>query len=84
MSFITLFGLVAATLTTASFIPQAVKTIKTRHTKDISLGMYIILTTGVLLWFIYGIVKKDIPLMLANGITSLLALIILILKIKYK
>lgn len=81
---ITLLGLVAATLTTASFLPQAMKTIKTRHTKDLSLGMYVLLTTGASLWLIYGILIKDLPIILANGITLIFIITILILIIKYK
>ena len=81
---ITLLGLVAATLTTASFLPQAIKTIKTRHTKDLSLGMYVLLTTGASLWLIYGILIKDLPIILANGITLIFIITILILIIKYK
>ena len=50
MEITTLLGLVAATCTTISFLPQALKTIKTKNTKDLSLGMYTVLTTGVLLW----------------------------------
>ena len=81
---ITLLGLIAATLTTASFLPQAIKTIKTRHTKDLSLGMYVLLTTGASLWLIYGILIKDLPIVLANGITLIFIITILILIIKYK
>lgn len=81
---ITLLGLIAATLTTASFLPQAIKTIKTRHTKDLSLGMYVLLTTGASLWLIYGILIEDLPIILANGITLIFIITILILIIKYK
>lgn len=84
MENITILGFVAAALTTISFMPQAVKTIKTKHTKDISLGMYIVLTTGVFLWFIYGIFINDLPILLANGVTLLFIVTILIMKIKYK
>jgi len=74
----------AAVLTTISFVPQAIKTIKSRHTKDLSLFMYAILTTGVFLWFVYGILLMNAPLMLANGITLLFTATILVMKIKYK
>jgi len=84
MNWITWLGLVAATCTTTSFLPQAVKIIRTRHTKDLSLGMYLILTIGSFLWFIYGVILHDIPLIIANVITFLLTATILILKIKYK
>jgi MtN3 and saliva related transmembrane protein len=81
---IKLIAYIAAILTTSSFIPQALKTIKTRHTKDLSLGMYLSFCIGVLLWFVYGIFIQDLPIVLANGITFVFAFIILFLKIKYK
>ena len=81
---IKIIGYIAAILTTSAFIPQAVKTIKTKHTKDLSLTMYIALTTGILLWLIYGIFLKDLPIVLANGITFIFTFIILVLKIKHK
>ena len=84
MEIITLLGLVAAVCTTSSFLPQAIKTIRTKHTKDLSLPMYTVLTTGLLLWLIYGIFLKDIPIILANSISLVLTTIILVLIIKYK
>lgn len=77
-------GYLAAILTTASFVPQAIKTIRTRNTQGISLVMYIMFSTGVLLWFIYGIAIHDIPLVIANGVTLCFAAIILVYKILYK
>ncbi|HZK03432.1 MAG TPA: SemiSWEET transporter [Bacteroidaceae bacterium] len=79
-----LFGYIAAFLTSVSFIPQALKTIRTRDTQGISLLMYAIFSTGVLCWFIYGIAMKDLPILLANGVTLCFALIILFFKIRYK
>lgn len=79
-----ILGCTAAILTTIAFIPQVIIIIKTKHTKDISLVMYIIFCLGVFLWLIYGIMLQAIPLMLANSITLALAMIILIFKIKYK
>ena len=84
MSYVTIIGLVAATLTTSAFLPQAVKTIRTRNTKDLSLTMYAVFSTGVLLWLIYGISIHDFPVLIANAITLIFALIILIYKLKYK
>ncbi|UCE36422.1 MAG: SemiSWEET family sugar transporter [Thermoplasmata archaeon] len=84
MNPVTILGLVAATLTTLAFLPQAVKTIKTKHTKDLSLGMYCVLTIGIFLWLLYGILIGDIPIILANGITLLFCLTILSLIIRYK
>lgn len=84
MSLYTIIGLAGATCTTLSFLPQAIQVIKTKHTKDLSLAMYSIFTTGVFLWFVYGLLVMDIPLIIANAITFLFAATILIMKIKYK
>lgn len=80
----TFIGLAAATFTTVSFLPQAVRTIKTKQTRDLSLGMYAIFSTGTFLWLIYGLIIKDIPVVAANSITFMLSFTILVLKIKYK
>jgi MtN3 and saliva related transmembrane protein len=80
----TIIGLLAATCTTFSFLPQAVKVIRTKQTKDLSLVMYSVFTLGVFLWLMYGILVKDAPLIIANIITFILAAIILIMKIRYK
>jgi len=77
-------GFVAAFLTTFAFFPQAIKVWKTKSTKDISLLMFALFTIGVLLWLIYGMILYNIPIILANSITLILALYILINKIKYK
>lgn len=77
-------GMLAGICTTVSFLPQAVKIIKTKDTTGISLYMYLIFTIGVFLWLIYGFFLKEIPIIVANGITFLLALTILSLKIRYK
>ncbi|MBN2638913.1 MAG: SemiSWEET transporter [Bacteroidales bacterium] len=79
-----LIGYIAAVLTTVSFVPQAIKTIRTRNTQGISLVMYIMFSTGVLLWFIYGIAIHDIPLVAANAVTLFFAVIILFYKVIYK
>ena len=79
---VTLLGLAAAFLTTLAFVPQAVKIIRTRHTKDISLWMYILLNIGLVLWLTYGVLLRDPALILANSVTFILTFTILILKIK--
>ncbi|MBW6442407.1 SemiSWEET transporter [Patescibacteria group bacterium] len=84
MELIILLGLVAVIFTNASFLPQAIKTIKTKHTKDLSLGMYLMLATGLFLWLLYGILIKDFPLILSNGISLTFTLTILFLIIRYK
>jgi MtN3 and saliva related transmembrane protein len=84
MNITTLLGLAAACLTTASFIPQALKTIKTKNTTGISLSMYAVFTAGTFLWLVYGLFGRDIPIVAANGITLVFAGIILAFKLKYK
>jgi MtN3 and saliva related transmembrane protein len=77
-----IIGTLAAILTTLAFIPQAVHVIKTQDTKSLSLSMYVMFFTGVLLWLVYGIMNSDYPLIVANSITGLLAFTILVVKIK--
>ena len=81
---ITLVGLAAAFCTTISFLPQAVKTIRTKDTASISLSMYALFTVGTLLWFIYGLFTSNVPVYLANGVTLVFAMIILGYKLRYK
>jgi MtN3 and saliva related transmembrane protein len=76
-----LISYVAATLTTASFLPQAILTIRTRDTDGLSLGMYSLFTLGVFCWLIYGIHIADEAIIVANAITLLLAGTILSYKI---
>jgi len=76
-------GFAAALLTTASFIPQALMTIRTRDTRGVSLGMYIIFTMGVAFWLAYGIAIDSLPMILANTVTLGLASTILALKLRY-
>jgi MtN3 and saliva related transmembrane protein len=76
-------GLLAALLTTAAFLPQVLHTLATRDTRGISLRMYVIFVAGVLLWLIYGVLVRDLPLILANAITLLLAGAILYLKLRH-
>ena len=76
-------GYVAATLTTLAFVPQAIKIIRTRDTRGISLGMYLAFTVGVALWFGYGIVLHSWPMIVSNAITFVLASIILALKLRH-
>jgi MtN3 and saliva related transmembrane protein len=77
-----LIGNAAAILTSVSFLPQAIQVIKTKDTKSISLPMYLMFVIGVILWLTYGILQKDLPLMLANIVTLVFASIILFYKIK--
>jgi len=70
-------GYVAAVLTTSSFFPQALKTLRTRDTSGISLGMYLMFTSGVVVWAIFGLIKGDGPVVAANLITAVPAGLIL-------
>jgi MtN3 and saliva related transmembrane protein len=84
METVTILGFIAAICTTSSFVPQVVKILKTKSTKDISLMMYSVLATGVLLWMIYGILIKEIPIIAANAVGFVLVGTILACKIIYK
>jgi MtN3 and saliva related transmembrane protein len=76
-------GYTGALLTSASFIPQAVMTIRSRDTRGISRGMYVIFTTGVAFWLAYGIAIDSLPMVLANTVTLGLAGTVLALKLRY-
>ena len=79
-----MIGFIAAVLTTLSFVPQAWQIIKTKDTSGISLGMYAMFVVGVFLFFFHGWNIQDYAVISANGITLVLASIILVYKIKYK
>ncbi len=74
-----LIGTLAALFTTAAFFPQAVKTLRTRETRGLSLSMYLLLVTGVALWLFYGLMIGSGPLIVANGIVLVPQLAILVL-----
>ena len=76
-----LLGYCAATLTTLSFLPQALLTLRTRNVAGISLGMYSAFTAGVALWLAYGLVLGEWPIVVANALTLGLALVILVMKV---
>lgn len=78
-----LIGYVAASLTTLSFLPQALHTFRTRDVSGISLGMYATFTAGVALWLVYGLLVAAWPVVAANAVTLLLALAILVMKLRY-
>lgn len=80
---IDLIGYFAAFFTTFSFIPQALKTFRTRDVSGISLGMYSAFTVGVALWLIYGLLLMAWPIVIANVVTLSLALSILLMKLRY-
>ena len=75
-----LIGGVAGVLTTISFVPQVVKTWKTKRADDISMGMLVLFVTGVALWLLYGLMVGAAPVIAANSVTVVLALVMVILK----
>ena len=79
-----LIGSLAACLTTLSFVPQAWLTFKTRDVSGVSLGMYSVFTVGVALWLAYGVLLRSWPMVIANAITLVLALMILAMKLVYR
>jgi MtN3 and saliva related transmembrane protein len=84
MEWVRIAGYLAAAATTISFLPQAFRTISTKDTKGISLGMYIVYVFGIVMWLTYGIGIMDLPIISANTITLVLTVTILIYKLKYK
>lgn len=83
MALIDTIGFVAGTLTTISFIPQVLKTWKDKSAKDISLTMFLLFSIGILLWLIYGLGKNELPIIVPNFVTLVLASTILGFKFKY-
>lgn len=79
----TLIGLAAGTLTTISSLPQVIKAWKSKSTKDISIGMYTALSVGLLLWIFYGFAINSTPIIITNVISLILAVLVLLLKIKH-
>jgi MtN3 and saliva related transmembrane protein len=75
------FGYIAAACTTISFIPQAIKVFKSKSTKDISLGMFLLMTSGVFFWLVYGLMINSFPIIIANAVTLFLSVYILLMKI---
>lgn len=84
MTWIDAVGYLAAVCTTVSFLPQAVKTLRTKDTSSISLSMYAVFTFGTAAWLAFGVLSGNRPVMIANAITLVLASLILYLKIKYR
>lgn len=84
MDWIAALGVVAGICTTISVVPQIVKAFKTKEVEDVSIGMFSILIIGLLLWSFYGIIKKDIPVMVMNGIAFTLNLFMMFLIFRYR
>ena len=84
MQLIDIIGTLAAILTTASFVPQAWHTFRTRDVRGISLGMYSVFTVGVACWLVYGLLLSAWPIVIATCITLALAAAILVMKLRYR
>ena len=78
-----MLGFLAGLLTTISFLPQVVKTWKSRSASDLSLGMLFVFSVGVICWLVYGLLLQEMPMILWNAVTLFLVLIILIMKLKF-
>jgi len=83
MTFTTLLGLIGAILVNVAFLPQFIKSWKTKKTEDISLGMYSVYIVGIIIWLIYGVLIKDIPIIFSEIIGLTLVSSVLYLKLKY-
>ncbi len=84
MDSVMILGLTAGLLTTASFLPQVIKTWKTHSAKDLSYGMIILFISGISLWCLYGIWIESLPIILANAVTILFLVVLLAMKIWYE
>ncbi len=83
MNTITLLGMVAGALTTVSLIPQVIKTVKSKSAGDMSLFMYLLFAAGISLWLLYGLLIQSLPIIVANTVTFVFAVTLLVLKLKY-
>ncbi|MFO1379006.1 MAG: SemiSWEET transporter [Chitinivorax sp.] len=83
MNWITLVGMVAGICTTLAFVPQVLQVYRSRSAKDISLGMYAIFLSGVVLWLIYGVMIDAMPIIVANAVTMILAGAVLLAKLRF-
>lgn len=83
MTLVEAVGYVAACLTTVSFVPQAWLIYRTRNVSGVSLGMYAVFTAGVTLWLVYGLMVRGWPVVAANAVTLVLALLIVAMKLRY-
>ncbi len=81
---IEIVGLVAAALTTSSFVPQALKIWRSRSAADVSFVMYLMMSLGTALWLIYGVLLDSLALMVANGTAFVLVTSVLVLKIRHR
>lgn len=81
---IEILGLVAAVFTTSAFVPQVYKTWKTKSAKELSLTMFLVFFSGLMMWLVYGVFINSLSVILANSITGLFSLVLIYFKLKYK
>ncbi|CAN5403275.1 SemiSWEET transporter [soil metagenome] len=79
-----ILGLFAGSLTTIAFVPQVIKTYRSRSARGLSLGMFLIFCSGTIAWLTYGILIDDLPVILANAVTLLLSTVLIIFKVIYR
>ena len=84
MDWLLILGLVAAALTSLAGFPQFMKSLKTKSTTDVSLGMFVTLVSRIILWLMYGFAVKDVPIIAANVVAFIINFPILVLKLRYK
>ena len=84
MTIASAIGFVAGTLTTISFVPQVLKTFRSKRCDDLSWGMLLAFATGVFLWCVYGVLLRSAPIMLANLVTLLLVIWLVVMKLRYR
>ncbi len=84
IDFTTAVGLTAGVISTLAFVPQLIKTWKSKSAHDLSWSMLFILCTGITLWLVYGLVISDVPVIAANAVLLVLVSVILVLKIRYE
>lgn len=82
MNVVTAIGLGAAVCTTIAYVPQVMKAWRSKSTADVSTGMFLLMTFGVLLWLAYGVLLGDLPLILSNGVTLCLTGTMLLFKLR--
>ena len=83
LSLTSVCGLGAAACTTLAYVPQVLKAYRTRSTGDVSLGMFLFMVIGMSCWLVYGLLKQDIPLIIANALTLSLSAMVLFLKLRH-
>ena len=84
MTIVDCIGLAAGFCTTTSFLPQIIRILRTKSAEDVSVFMIVILLAGIALWLAYGIATAKIPIIISNGVTFILVVILLLCKIRYR